>query len=223
MQIIRKNFGLKLLALTLAIVGWAYFRYAQNPILATARFDQQLSVPIVAVNLPVGYVAHFSEKQAMVTVESKPGSAPIKPDEIRAVLDLSGMGTGVFNVGVRLVAPEITVQSLSPASETLTIERVVQRNFPVVVHYVGLHGVVVTKTQLRPSAVTVNGPQSSLAQVAEVHVDVPMANSPKSFDEMIRPIAVDSTGVEVAGLAVDPDLVRVRMEFAPGTGSPGGR
>ncbi len=45
-QIIRKNFGLKVLALTLAIVGWAYFRYATNPIVAAARFDQQISVPI---------------------------------------------------------------------------------------------------------------------------------------------------------------------------------
>jgi len=31
MEIIRKNFGLKLLALILAIIGWAYFRLAANP------------------------------------------------------------------------------------------------------------------------------------------------------------------------------------------------
>jgi hypothetical protein len=34
MQIIRKNFLLKLLALTLAIVGWAYIRFAGNPAIA---------------------------------------------------------------------------------------------------------------------------------------------------------------------------------------------
>ena len=62
MQIIRKNFGLKVLAIALAIVGWAYIRYATNPIVAAARFDQQISVPITAVNLPVGYIAHFTEQ-----------------------------------------------------------------------------------------------------------------------------------------------------------------
>jgi hypothetical protein len=30
-EIIRKNFGLKLLAVILAIIGWAYFRFAANP------------------------------------------------------------------------------------------------------------------------------------------------------------------------------------------------
>ncbi len=66
-QIIRKNFGLKVLSLALAIVGWAYFRFASNPVIA-AHFDQQISVPIVAANLPVGYIAHFTEKDAVVTV-----------------------------------------------------------------------------------------------------------------------------------------------------------
>jgi hypothetical protein len=34
MQIIRKNFGLKLLSFTIAIVGWAYIRFAGNPAIA---------------------------------------------------------------------------------------------------------------------------------------------------------------------------------------------
>ncbi|HEY5339470.1 MAG TPA: hypothetical protein VIK27_00460, partial [Candidatus Aquilonibacter sp.] len=72
MQIIRKNFGLKLLSLVLAIVGWAYFRYAGNPVIA-ARFDQQLSVPIVVANLPVGYIAHYNDKEAIVTVAAHRG------------------------------------------------------------------------------------------------------------------------------------------------------
>lgn len=34
MQIIRKNFGLKLLSVAIAIVGWAYIRFAGNPAIA---------------------------------------------------------------------------------------------------------------------------------------------------------------------------------------------
>ncbi len=33
MQIIRKNFGLKVLAVTLAVIGWAYVRFA-GPLVA---------------------------------------------------------------------------------------------------------------------------------------------------------------------------------------------
>ena len=97
------------------------------------------------MNLPVGYVAHFADHAAVVTVATKRGDPPIKPEEIKAVLDLSNKETGVYNVPVTLVAPDVAVQSLSPASVTLTIERIEERSFPVTVHYVGAaSGIVVS-------------------------------------------------------------------------------
>jgi YbbR domain-containing protein len=215
MELVRKNFALKLLAVGLAIVGWAYFRFAANPILSTGQFDQQLSVPITAVNLPFGSVAHFIEREAVVTVSSKRGEPAIKPDEIKAVLDLSNRGPGVYNVPVQLVAPDLVVQSLSPASVTLTIERIEERSFPVVVHYIGSapRGIVVSATQIRPATATVSAPTSALAQIAVVQANVALPDEPKAIDEMIRPIAVDASGAEIAGLSVSPDLVRVRMRL----------
>jgi YbbR domain-containing protein len=222
MQIIRKNFGLKVISLTLAIVGWAYVRYVSNPIVAAARFDQQVSVPIVAVNLPVGYISHFSDKEAVVTVASKHGEAPIKPDEIKAVLDLSNKGAGIYNVPIELVAPDVVVQSLSPASVTLTIERIDQRTFPVETHYVGAPSsslVVKSNPVMKPESVTVSGPSSLLSQVADVRVDIELPGAPRSLDAMIRPVAVNSLGAEIAGLEVAPDLVRVQTQFVNGTGA----
>ncbi len=219
MQIIRKNFGLKVLSLVLAIVGWAYFRFATNPVLA-ARFDQQLSVPIAAANLPVGYVAHFNDKEAVVTVAEKRGEAPIKPDEIKAVLDLSSKTAGVYNVPVQLVAPNVVVQSLSPASVSLTVEKIEQRSFPLAIHYVGNNdtGVVVGRARQTPSAVAISGPSGLLAQIARVRVDVAFPASARDYDAMVRPVPVNSLGEEIAGIEVLPDLVRVRIQFVNGTG-----
>ena len=45
LQALRKNFGLKLFSLTLAIAGWAYFRFLAAPSI-TAQFDERLAVPI---------------------------------------------------------------------------------------------------------------------------------------------------------------------------------
>jgi YbbR domain-containing protein len=214
-QIIRKNFGLKVLAVALATVGWAYVRFASNPIVATARFDQQFSVPIGAIDLPVGYVAHFTDREAVVTVETKRGEPQVKPDEIKAVLDLSNKGTGVYNVPVQLVAPNIAVQSLSPASVTLTIEKIETRELPIAFHYVGLPiaGVVVSNATIDPAVVSVQGPSSLLSQVSAVHVDVTLPGEAKNLDEMVRPVAVSPFGMEVSGLDVAPDLVRVRVRF----------
>lgn len=219
MQIIRKNFTLKLLALTLAIVGWAYIRFANNPLVA-ARFNQELAVPITTVNVPVGYAAQYADTTATVTIAAKRGAPEVREQDVKAVLDLAGRGAGVYNVPVELVAPDVAVQSLSPASVTLTLERIVQRSLPVVVHYSGNRqaGVVVNASALTPQSVTVNGTSGDLSQVVEVRADVTLPSSPKTFDEMLRPIPVDAAGHEVANVQVAPDLVRVHIDFvAPAT------
>jgi YbbR domain-containing protein len=220
MQIVRKNFALKLLAVGLAIVGWAYFRFASNPIGAASQFDQQLSIPISAVNLPLGYVARFSDHEAVVTITTKRGQPAIKPEEIKAVLDLADKESGVYNVPVQLVAPDLVVQSLSPASVTLTIEKIEERQFPVNLHYVGAqsNGIVLGDANVRPARATARGATSFLARVAAVHADVALPSVPKAIDEMIRPIAVDSSGAEIAGVSVVPDMVRVQVQFVAGTG-----
>ena len=220
MQIIRKNFGLKLLSFVLAIVGWAYFRFATNPIVAAAHFNQQLSLPITTMNLGNGLIVHYTDTNAVVTVDRKPGAPAIRPDEIRAVLDLSNKGAGVYNVPIQLVAPDVAVQSLSPASVTLSIERNETRDFAIVVHYVGAQpGVVVADQRIRPGAVTVQGPSSIVSQVTAVRVDVVLPAGPVNADESLRPQAVNAMGNEVSGLQVAPDLVRVETKFAAARGA----
>jgi YbbR domain-containing protein len=218
MELLRKNFELKVLAVALALVGWAYLRFTGNSLLGAGPLEQQLSIPILAVNLPLGYVAHFTDREAVVTVVSKRGAPAVKPDEIKAALDLSGKGAGIYNVPVQLVAPDLAVRSLSPASVTLTIERFESRGLPITVHYVGAPsaGIVVNAPQVRPNVATVRAPTSSLAQVAAVRVDVMLPNEPKNIDEMIRPVAVDAAGNEVRGIEVAPDLVHVKIRFVAG-------
>jgi YbbR domain-containing protein len=201
----------------LALLGWAYVRFASNPLI-TARFDQQLNVPIAAVNVPNGYIARFPDKVAMVTVQPQRGQPPIKPDEIKAVVDLSNRAAGVYNVPVQLVAPNVVVQSLSPASVTLTIEKIDEKNFPVAMYYGSQGNVVVSRFTVTPSTVTVRGPDSELAQVATVRINMPLSSAQTSFDEMIRPMAVNSNGDEITDVQVSPNFVRVQANLLPATG-----
>jgi hypothetical protein len=120
MQIVRRNFTLKVLAVALALAGWVYVRLANNSL--GVPLDQRFSVPITVVNLRSGYVAQFAQRDAIVTVSGRRGRRPIAADQIKAVLDLSNKTPGVYNIPVRLAAPDIPVESLSPASVTLTIE-----------------------------------------------------------------------------------------------------
>ncbi|MBV9234130.1 MAG: hypothetical protein JO030_08815, partial [Candidatus Eremiobacteraeota bacterium] len=193
--------------------GWAYFRFAGNPLVAAAQFNQQLAVPISAVNLAPGYVAHFTDHDAVLMVATKRGQPAIKPEEIKAVLDLADKGPGIYNVPVQLVAPDVAVQSLSPASVTLSVERIQQRAFSVGVRYVGTQSgaTVVSQVRVDPSVAMVRGATSLVAQVASVAVNLPLPAEPKAVDEMVRPVPLGAGGEELTGLTVTPNLVRVQM------------
>jgi hypothetical protein len=55
-----------------------------------------------------------------------------------------------------------------------------------------------------------------LAQIAAVNANVALPEGPKAVDEMVRPVAVNASGMELTGLSVSPNLVRVQMRFVAG-------
>ncbi len=210
---LRANLGLKVLSIALAIAAWAYFRLAPNPV-AAARFVQPLSVPITTTGLKADLVARFTERQALVSVVV-PRSGPVKPDDVRAVLDLEGRGVGVYNVPVEVIAPKLDIRSLSPASVTLSVERVEELHFSVRVRYVGevRRNLVVDRVDLAPATVALRGPTGDLQHVAGVRVDVTLPSSPGTFDAMLKPVATSASGTELPEIDVEPNLIRVRAAF----------
>lgn len=222
LQAIKRNFGLKVLALALAVTAWAYFHFSAASSI-TAHFDQQLSVPIVVSGLRPGLIASYDERTAIVTVEVPRNGPPIKPDQVQAVLDLNDRpDPGIMNLPVKIVAPDLVIKSLSPASVTLSVDRLESRTVPVSISYAGGNGsLVVESSTVNPSLTTVRGIANDLAKVDIVKVEIPLGTKPGNFDAMVRPIAADTHGSEVPNTQVSPNLVRVRARFAPSTNSAG--
>ena len=222
LQAIKRNFGPQVLALALAVTAWAYFHFSAAASI-TAHFDQQLSVPIVITGLRPGLVASYDEHTAIVSIEQPRNGPPIKPDQIQAVLDLNDKpDPGIMNLPVKIVAPDLTIKSLSPASVTLSVDRLETRTVPVSIAYAGGNGsLVVESSTVNPSVTTVRGIANDLAKVDVVKIEIPLGTKPGSFDAMVRPIAADAHGNEVANTQVSPNLVRVRARFAPSTNSAG--
>lgn len=212
---IRNNLGLKLSALAISFALWAYLRLTPNPVIA-ARFQQQVSVPIVATGLGADELVNLEDREALIAVNVSPGTPPVRPESVRAVLKLAGRGPGVYNVPVEVIAPKFEIKSLSPASVTIAIERVESREFPVVATYLGRapRGIVVSKLSLTPSSVRLRGATSDLEHVAGIRVDVPFPGVAGTYDAMLRPLATDDAGNELSHLSFAPNLVRVRAVFA---------
>lgn len=217
---IRRNFGLKVFAFALAVAAWAYFHFSAGPNI-TAHFDQQLSVPIVVTNLHPGYVARYTDQIATVTIDSPRNGPSIRPEQVKAVLNLGNQAeTGVYNIPVEIIAPKFQIRSLSPASVTLSLDRVDERSVPISIDYVGDHSkVVMESAAVNPASVTLRGIATDLARVVSVSVQIELPTKTTTLDESIRPIAIDDRGREVSTIQVSPNLVRVRVRFIPSSGT----
>ncbi len=219
LSIVRRNFPLKAFAFVLAVAAWAYFRFSASPIIS-ARFDQQLSVPIVVTGLRPGYVAHYTDKFAVVTIDTTRNATPVRPDQVGAVLNLgANPDPGVFNVPVQIIAPDLQIRSLTPASVTLSLDRLEERTVPVGIAYGGdARGIVVESAGVDPSLVTLRGIATDLARVNAVRVGILLPPKPANLDAMIRPVATTAAGEDVTAVQISPNLVRVRARFVPSTG-----
>jgi hypothetical protein len=215
---LKNNFGLKVLSIGLAVVAWAYFHLAAAPG-TIARFDQTLSVPIVVSGLRPGYQARYAEKVATVVVEVPRNGTPVRAEQLQAVLDLADVTeAGYHNVPLKIVSPEIAVRSLSPASVTLSVDRIEDRSVRISIEYAGeRRGTVVESAQVTPATTTIRGVAADLAKVATVRVGIPIAAGAGRLDAMIRPTPVNARGAEVPNVDISPNLVRVRAKFVHST------
>ncbi len=220
LSIVRRNFGLKVFAFALAVAAWAYFHYSANPTI-TAHFDQQLSVPIVVTGLRPGFIARYTEKFAVVTIESPRNGPAIKPDEVQAVLNLAkDPDPGIVNVPISIIAPNVAIRSLIPASVTLAIDRIEERTIPVSIAYTGdRRDVVVESAAVSPASVTLRGIENDLSRVQSIRVVIPLPAKPGNLDAMLRPVPADARENEVGAVQLSPDLVRVRAHFIPSSGT----
>jgi hypothetical protein len=219
LNLLRNNFGLKVLAVCLALAAWGYFHLAAAPG-TLARFEQTLEVPIVVTGLKTGYQARYAEKVARIVLEVPRSGQTVKPDQVQAVLDVTDLvDPGFHNVPVKIVSPDIAIKSLSPASVTLSLDRLESHIVPVSIDYVGdRHGIVVESAQITPPTTTIRGVAADLSRVTGVRVQIPIPEKPQQFDNMIRPTPADAHGDEIGSVQVSPNLVRVRARFISTTG-----
>jgi YbbR domain-containing protein len=214
LNLLKNNFGLKVLSVFLALTAWGYFHLAAAPG-TTAKFDQTLAVPIVVTGLKTGYQARFAEKVATVVIEVPRNGQAVKSDQVQAVLDVSELADpGFHEVPVKIVSPDVSIKSLSPASVTLQLDRLAEHIVPISIDYVGdRRGIVVDTAQVTPSTTTLRGVASDLSHVTGVRVEIALPPKPQQFDAMVRPTPVGAHGEEISNVQISPNLVRVRAHF----------
>jgi len=197
-----RNWPGKLVAL-LAAVGFWWLVSTTTTTITQRTFSIPLEVDgVEAEDLAVG-VPDFVDVGV-----SGPGPRidRLRPDQLRATLDLDG-ASGDFDRQVVVQTPqEVRLQSVSPSNVIGFVETVAERSAPVEVAVVGSppDGVRLT-TAPTPDRVTLTGRQQQLAQVVRVVAVV----EPGGGEASVIPLDADDR--PVGGVTVVPGTVDVAV------------
>lgn len=200
MQRIRRNLGLRAIAIVLAIGLWFFVNAGQRGALAPMR------VPISYRALPIG-LAIVNQRPDFVQIEVRGPRTLLSlldPDRMVLRLDLSGVtvGQAVFKIGPEMfnVPRQTDVTRISPSQIVLDIDRIVDRQVPIRVSIQGqpAAGYRVKLAKANPPAATVRGPSRFVFHTDSVRTSPVDVNGAKT--NINQPVSLSPPGDRVTVL-----------------------
>ncbi len=141
-----------------------------------------------------------------------------RPDSVRAILDLSGLGAGdhKLNPQIQVSLRPVRVISVNPTSINLTLEPLLTHTLPLTLSISGQPaiGYQVGEATLDPSQVVIAGPQSLVARATHALVPLNLDGVRDSIDQSILIEVLDENNQPVTGLTIHPDTAHVTLPIS---------
>ena len=225
-QRVRRNLGLRAIALLLAIGLWFFVNAGQRGALAPMR------VPISYRALPAGLVI-VNQRPDFVQIEVRGPRTLLSlldPDRMLLRLDLSGvtLGQAVFKIGPEMfnVPRQTDVTRISPSQIVLDIDRIADRQVPIHVNVQGqpAAGYRVASAKANPPAATVRGPSRFVFHADSVQTSPVEVNGAKADVAQPVSLAPPSDRVTITGPQAAEAMVSIRRNHRrPRVSRPPGR
>ncbi|PHR28998.1 MAG: hypothetical protein COA36_04780 [Desulfotalea sp.] len=203
-----KDWMLKFVSLGLAVLLW-YFVGGED------RIDKNVMVPIEIINLPRDLVISNQFKKEIEVTVSGPRSLILEMAEkaITRQVDLSAATPGTMviendNDHIPVVRG-ITVQRVTPSSIILSLDKLIQKRYPVTARTVGrvADGYYVKMLKTDPDVITITGPLTTLSQFDELFTKAINLTGVKESAQFQVPLELDPAVVELIGeTSVTADL-----------------
>jgi len=139
-------------------------------------------------------------------------------NEVRAILDLSGLSDGEHTLEIQIQIPIQPVRIIfaTPQTATVTLEPLATQTFPINLSITGepAIGYQAGEPILEPSDVVLSGPQSHVERVVQVHAPISLADVRESIDQKIAVQPLDENNQIVPGLGLNPPEVLVTLPIS---------
>jgi YbbR domain-containing protein len=175
-KVVKNNLAFKITAIVLAILLWFYVFYVFG---AKATKTAQIQIQVEGLN--PSYEVSLNQSIIRVTF-----AAPIQQIEqveknIRATMDLSNIGPGIYNRRPKLITPkEVEIIMTDPSSIEVTVESIISKDFPIKPTLKGKlqPGTMLGDVLLTPDKISLTGTNTALQNVtATIEIDISNAVS----------------------------------------------
>lgn len=211
-----RNWHLKLGALALATVLYTGFVYSGS-------FSEETfpGVPVEAVGLPA---AAYPLTQQLGTVDvhyrlSADAVSRVTVESFAATVDLRDYDMDLapepqaLEVEVTALTPGVEVISYSPTTVAVELDRLGQREVPVVVERGAVpDGLAIGTPRLSDQTVVAVGPESQLGRVERAVARVQIFESAIDVERQVDLVPVDVDGAEVSSVELEPATVLVEID-----------
>jgi len=214
-----RNLPTFLLAFILALAVWVTAVIATDPDV-TQSYQTPISIEFVGQD-PSLIMTGTVTRQVQVTLRAPrsiwnqftSGEA-----SIRAVADLTGLGSGTHavEVQVQIAAQPVRIISVTPQTLNLSFEPLVTQTLPIELTLTGepAIGYKIGAIVLDPAEAVISGPESIVTQAKHAQAVLDVTNARQSI-ETTRPISViTESGAALSGITIHPDSVKVDLPLA---------
>jgi YbbR domain-containing protein len=213
---LKVNFGTLLLSLILSLTVWFIAVNEDDP-----RVERPLDYPIEIQfeGVPEGYqITNPSTRQASVMLLTTQSIwEEFSADDIRLVANMEGLDQGTYKVPLQSVVARqlVKVTDINPESVIVTLEVKQTKDLPIRVVTLGSPALSYTAEEpiADPQNAVITGPESLVARVVELRAAINLTNRQESLDQLVQITALDEDGLEVEGVQISPETVRVEVEI----------
>jgi YbbR domain-containing protein len=134
---------------------------------------------------------------------------------VRAVVDLTGLGSGTHtaNVQMQIATRPVRIISVTPQTFDLTLEQQVTRSLTINLALIGnlAIGYQVGDAVLDPAKVIISGAESLVSRVDHVQVTLDLTNARQNIAVSLPLQAIDRKGAVISGVTILPESVQVSL------------
>ena len=203
---LRTNLSLKIIALIFAFVLWSFVMASTNPPRALTLKDVQIVYSGVNELTDKGLTAELEKlvETADITLTARQNSHSnlSRRNAVTATVNLGAIkSTGKFTLEIEVSTGQydVTVDSISPRTVEVEVDRLMSREIPVRCELQGdvLEGYYIGAPRIASDTVTISGPESSVEKIAEAVCYVPITGVDSSVRASYMLTLLDAQGQQV--------------------------